>query len=103
MKAVLIEIGGLRPGAPALALLRTLHGREGVLRAAVSEGARQVTVVYDPAVVTVDDLRALIERSGLHCISHVAVWSPYLESPYLESSTEGVTNPPADRLTVGAL
>jgi hypothetical protein len=41
MQAVLIEIGGLRPGPPALALVRTLSSQSGVLRASVNESARQ--------------------------------------------------------------
>lgn len=95
MQAVLIEIGGLRPGAPALALIRTLSSRPGVLRASVNESARQVTVAYDPELVTVEELRALIQRCGLHCISHVVI-----ADPSLQPSTEEPTNPSTGAATV---
>ena len=69
MKAVLIEVGGLRPGAPTSSLRRTLTSFPGVINASIDAASRQVTVLYDPDLVTDDDLRSLIERCGIHCIS----------------------------------
>ena len=68
-KAALIEIGGLRPGAPSSSLIRTLTGFPGVITASVDANSRQVTVLYDPDLVTNYDLRSLIERCGTHCVS----------------------------------
>lgn len=73
MKAVLIEIAGLRPGAPARALVHTLTSQPGVLHAVVHADSRQVTVLYDPTRLTIEDMRGLIERCGLHCVSHVVI------------------------------
>lgn len=70
MQAVLIEIAGLRPGAPTHSLIRTLSTQPGVRRVSVDASSRQVTVLYDPNRTTVEELRDLITRCGLHCISH---------------------------------
>ena len=76
MKAVLIDVAGLRPGAPALALVHALTSQPGVLHAVVHADSRQVTVLYDPARMTIDDVRGVIERCGVHCVSHVVIADP---------------------------
>ena len=98
MKAVLIEIAGLRPGAPARALVHTLASQPGVLHAVVHADSRQVTVLYDPTRLTIEDMRGLIERCGLHCVAHVAIPDTCLDrSTELSSelTTEPSTTPPA--------
>lgn len=76
MQAVLIQIAGLRPGAPTSSLVRTLSSRPGVRHVSVDAGSRQVTVVHDPNRITVEELRDLIAQCGLHCISHVVTEAP---------------------------
>ena len=73
MKAVLIEIAGLRPGAPAVSLVQTLTSQPGVLHAVVHADSRQVTVLYDPTRLTIEEVRGVIERCGLHCVGHVVI------------------------------
>lgn len=73
MKAVVIEVAGLRPGAPALSLVHTLTSQPGVLHAVVHADSRQVTVLYDPTRLTLEAVRGLVERCGLHCVSHVVI------------------------------
>lgn len=85
MHAVLIEIAGLRPGAPTASLVRTLSAQSGVAHVTVNAASRQVTVLYDPNRTTVGQLRALITRCGLHCVSHVAS-----DAPCLDSSPTGI-------------
>lgn len=80
MQAVLVEIAGLRHGAPAQALVRTLTGHEGVHHVTVNDRTDQVTVLYDPDVVTVEELRDAIRRCGLHCVTHVVTASPCLQT-----------------------
>ena len=76
MQAVLIEIAGLRHGAPAQALVRTLTGHDGVNHVTVNDRTDQVTVLYDPDEVTVEELRDVIRQCGLHCVTHVVTASP---------------------------
>lgn len=87
MQAVLIEIAGLRLGAPARALVHTLTGQPGVLHAVVHADSRQVTVLYDPTRLTIEDMRGLIERCGLHCVAHVAIPDTCLD-PSTDRSNE---------------
>ena len=88
MKAVLIEIAGLRPGAPALALVHTLTSQPGVLHAVVHADSRQVTVLYDPTRITIDKIRDLIERCGFHCVSHAVIADPCLDTSPGQSPVE---------------
>ena len=88
MKAVFIDIAGLRPGAPALALAHTLTSQPGVLHDVVHADSRQVTVLYDPARITIDDIRASIERCGVHCVSHAVIADPCLDTSTEQSSVE---------------
>jgi hypothetical protein len=52
-------------------------------------------VLYDPNRVTVEELRTLIQRCGLHRISHIV-----LANPCQEPSTEEPTNPPTEAVFV---
>ena len=88
MKAVLMEIAGLRPGAPAHALVHTLTRQPGVLHAVVHADSRQVTVLYDPMQITIDAVREVIERCGLHCVSHVVIADPCLDTSAKQSPVE---------------
>lgn len=88
MKAVLIEIAGLRPGAPALALVHTLTTQPGVLHAVVHADSRRVTVLYDPTRTTIAALREVIERCGLHCVSHLVIADPCLDATPEQSTVE---------------
>ena len=96
MKAVLIKIAGLQPGAPGLALVQALTSKSGVLHAVVDADSRQVTVLYDSRRITIDEVRGLIERCGLHCVSHVVIPDPCLDTstePSNELTAEPSTKP----------
>lgn len=69
MKAVLVAVGGLTAGPRTNSLLRTVTSFPGVLSASVDAGLHQVMVLFEPELVTNDDLRSMVVRAGIECVS----------------------------------
>ncbi len=67
MTSRVFEAGGLLRGSSAAGLERFLRRQAGVGDAEANPVSQTVTVHYDQAVLTPDDVRALIERFGCTC------------------------------------
>ena len=67
MTSRVFEAGGLLRSSSAAGLERSLRRQAGVDDAEANPVSQTVTVHYDQAVLTPDDIRALIERFGCSC------------------------------------
>jgi P-type Cu2+ transporter len=65
-KAVL-HVGGMYRGSEDAVVEAALARRPGVLAVEASAAAQSATVIYDPAVTSVAQLRRWVEQCGFHC------------------------------------
>lgn len=64
---VVLDLRGLQWASQQAAASAVLGRRAGVVDVAVNPVAQSATVVYDPSVTSVAELRAWVQECGYHC------------------------------------
>lgn len=89
MKEAVFEATGLQRGSSGPALQTFLLRQRGVHRAEANVMSQTVTVAYDEAVISEDQVRRLIQQCGYHCRGEM------LPRHLCEPDSNGIAGPPA--------
>ena len=71
-QAALLHVGGLHYASEKAVVERVLGARPGVLSVEANPVAQTATVVYDPDVTRIEQLRAWVQECGYHCAGQSA-------------------------------
>jgi P-type Cu2+ transporter len=66
-ETTVLHVGGLHYASEKAVVERVLGGRPGVLAVEANPVAQTATVTFDPALTSVEDLRASVQECGYHC------------------------------------
>ncbi len=66
-ETAVLHVGGLHYASEKAVVERVLGARPGVLAVAANPVAQTATVSFDPALTSVEDLRAWVQECGYHC------------------------------------
>jgi P-type Cu2+ transporter len=66
-ETTVLHVGGLHYATEKSVVERALSSRPGVLEVDANPVSQTANVTYDPAVTSVEDLRAWVEECGFHC------------------------------------
>ncbi len=70
---VTIPIGGMTCAACSTRIEKSLNKTEGVLEASVNLATEKATITFDPTVIRLSELRAVIEKAGYKALSNIDI------------------------------